>query len=116
LMFGLALLASCRPCHDDWLNEWSSTPPVSRTMHALIAPPAAGAELTGAAALDAGAGAELTGAAALDAGAGAAAEVAGAAALLVAGAGALLLAVLAVFLLLEQPASMIATVPVAAMI
>jgi hypothetical protein len=113
-MFALALLASWRPCHDDWLNEWSSTPPVSSTMQALTGPAAAGAELTGAAALDAGAGAELTGAAALDAGAGA--EVAGAAALVVAGAGALLAAGVAVFLLLEQPASMIATVPVAAMI
>jgi hypothetical protein len=82
-------------------------------MHALIGPPAAGAELTGAGALDAGAGAELAGAGALDAGAGA--ELAGAGALVVA-TGALLLGVLAVFLLLEQPASMIATVPVAAMI
>ena len=97
-MFGFALLASCSPCHDDWLNEWSSTPPVSRTMHALIAPPAAGAELAGAAGVDA-----------------AGAELAGAAALVVAGAGALLAAGLALFLL-EQPARMIATVPVAAMI
>jgi hypothetical protein len=83
-------------------------------MHALIGP-AAAAELAGAAALDAGAAAELAGAAALDAGA--AAELAGAAALEVAAAaGALLVGLLVVFLLLEQPASMIATVPVAAMI
>jgi hypothetical protein len=83
-------------------------------MHALIGPPAA-AELAATGALDAGAGAELAGAGALDAGAGA--ELAGAAALEVAAtAGALLLGLLAVFLLLEQPASMIATVPVAAMI
>jgi hypothetical protein len=106
------LLASCSPCHDDWLNEWSSTPPVSRTMHALVAPPAA-AELAGAAGLDTGAAAELAGAAALEAGA--AAELAGAAALVVAGAGALLAAGLALFLL-EQPARKIATVPVTAMI
>jgi hypothetical protein len=112
-MFGFALLASCSPCHDDWLNEWSSTPPVSRTMQALIAPPAAGAELTGAAGLDTGAAAELAGAGALDAGA--AAELAGAAALVVATTGALLVGAL-VFLLLEQPATRIATVPVAAMI
>ena len=110
-MFGFALLASWSPCHDDWLNEWSSTPPVSRTMHALVAPPAAGAELAGAAGVDA-AGAELAGAAGVDA---AGAELAGAAALVVAGAGALLAAGLALFLL-EQPARMIATVPVAAMI
>src|SRR4029077_5243506 len=45
-MFGLALLAACRPPHDDWLNEWSSTPPTSSTMHALRLPPAA-AELVG---------------------------------------------------------------------
>ena len=64
-MFGFALLASCSPCHDDWLNEWSSTPPVSSTMHALNAPPAA-AELAGAAGVDA-AGAELAGAAGVDA-------------------------------------------------
>ncbi len=82
-------------------------------MHALIAPPAA-AELAGAGALDAGAGAELAGAGALDAGAGA--ELAGAGALEVAATGALLEAGLAVFLLLEQPARKIATVPVAAMI
>ena len=29
--------ASVIPCHDDWLNERSSTPPVSSTMHALYA-------------------------------------------------------------------------------
>jgi hypothetical protein len=80
-------------------------------MHALIGP-AAAAELAGAAGLDAGA-AELAGAAGVDAGA--AAEVAGAGAL-VAATGALLLGLLAVFLLLEQPARKIATVPVAAMI
>ncbi|HWF42463.1 MAG TPA: hypothetical protein VN683_10300 [Acidothermaceae bacterium] len=67
-------------------------------MHALTGP-AAAAELAGAAALDAGAAAELAGAGAL-----------------VAATGALLLGVLAVFLLLEQPARKIATVPVAAMI
>jgi hypothetical protein len=83
-------------------------------MHALIGPAAAAAELTGAAGLDTAAGAELTGAAALDGAA--AAEVAGAALEGAAAAGALLLGLLAVFLLLEQPASMIATVPVAAMI
>jgi hypothetical protein len=82
-------------------------------MHALTGPPGAAAELAGAAALDAGAAAELAGAAALDAGA--AAELAGAAALEVAAAGALLVGALALFLL-EQPARMIATVPVAAMI
>jgi hypothetical protein len=82
-------------------------------MHALTGP-AAAAELAGAAALDTGAAAELAGAAALDAGA-AAAEVAGAGAE-VAAAGALVVGALVVFLLLEQPASMIATVPVAAMI
>jgi hypothetical protein len=70
-------------------------------MHAVIGP-AAGAELAGAAGLDAGA--EVAGAAGLDD----AAEVAA--------AGALLVGALVVFLLLEQPASMIATVPVAAMI
>jgi hypothetical protein len=113
-MFEFAELASWSPCHDDWLNEWSSTPPVSRTMQALIGPPAAAAELTGAAGLDTAAGAELTGAAALDGAA--AAEVAGAAALEGAAAAGALLLGLAVFLLLEQPASMIATVPVAAMI
>ncbi|HEY3926091.1 MAG TPA: hypothetical protein VGL75_16120 [Acidothermaceae bacterium] len=79
----------------------------------MTGPAAAGAELTGAGALDAGAGAELAGAGALDAGAGADVAAAGAD---VAATGALLLGVLAVFLLLEQPASMIATVPVAAMI
>src|SRR5689334_16008383 len=40
-MFGFSLFAACRPAHDDWLNEWSSTPPVSRTMHALRLPVAA---------------------------------------------------------------------------
>jgi hypothetical protein len=78
-------------------------------MHALIGPPAAGAEL--GAALDAGA--ELAGAGALDAGAGADVAAAGAD---VAAAGALLVGALVVFLLLEQPARKIATVPVAAMI
>ena len=34
-MLGLALLAACMPAQEDWLNEWSSTPPVSRTMHAV---------------------------------------------------------------------------------
>jgi hypothetical protein len=82
-------------------------------MHALIGPPAAGAELAGAGALDAGAGAELAGAGALDAGAGADVAAAGAD---VAAAGALLVGALDVFLLLEQPARKIATVPVAAMI
>src|SRR4029079_1851023 len=37
-MFGFALLAACMPAHEDWLNEWSSTPPMSRTMHALRLP------------------------------------------------------------------------------
>ena len=46
-MFGLALLASCMPCHDDWLNERSSTPPVSSTMHSVAEPVEAGL-LTGA--------------------------------------------------------------------
>jgi hypothetical protein len=82
-------------------------------MHALIGPPAAGAELTGAAGLEA-AGAELAGAGALDAGAGA--DEAAAGADVAAAGGALLVGALLVFLLLEQPASMIATVPVAAMI
>ena len=80
-------------------------------MHALIAPPVA-AELAGAAGVDA-AGAELAGAAGVDA---AGAELVAAAGLDVAAAGALLVGALDVFLLLEQPASMIATVPVAAMI
>jgi hypothetical protein len=39
-MFGFALLASCMPCHDDWLNDRSSTPPVSSTMHRLTGLPA----------------------------------------------------------------------------
>ena len=34
-MFGFALFAACIPAHDDWLNDLSSTPPVSSTMHAL---------------------------------------------------------------------------------
>src|SRR5690242_8830916 len=40
-MFGLAPLAFVRPAQDDWLNEWSSTPPMSSTMHALNAAPEA---------------------------------------------------------------------------
>ncbi len=40
-MFGLALFAAWRPPHDDWLNEWSSTPPTSSTMQAFRLPPAA---------------------------------------------------------------------------
>lgn len=36
-MFGFLLDASVMPCQDDWLNERSSTPPVSRTMQALYA-------------------------------------------------------------------------------
>lgn len=54
-MFGFALLASCRPCHEDWLNERSSTPPVSSTMHSFAEPvdaavglPDAALELDGA--------------------------------------------------------------------
>ena len=39
-MFGFALLAACRPAHDDGLNEWSSIPPVSVTMQAFRRPPA----------------------------------------------------------------------------
>ena len=39
-MFGFALFAAWRPAHDDWLNEWSSTPPVSSTMQAFRLPPA----------------------------------------------------------------------------
>ena len=73
-----------------------------------MGPPAA-AELAGAAGVDA-AGAELAGAAGVDA---AGAELV---ALEVAAAGALLVGALDVFLLLEQAASMIATVPVAAII
>src|SRR3954447_10179175 len=40
-MFGLALCAASRPAHEDWLKEWSSTPPVSSTMQAFRLPPAA---------------------------------------------------------------------------
>src|SRR5664280_1413036 len=40
-ILGLILFAACRPAHEDWLNERSSTPPVSSTMHALNAVPAA---------------------------------------------------------------------------
>src|SRR5664280_1600377 len=40
-ILGLILFAACRPAHEDWLNERSSTPPVSSTMHALKAVPAA---------------------------------------------------------------------------
>ena len=68
-MFGLALFASCMPCHDDWLNERSSTPPVSSTMHSVAEPVEAGALLAGelAGADDAGVlGVEAAGA--LDAG------------------------------------------------
>src|SRR5579875_1548219 len=36
LMFGFALAACCMPAQDDWLNDLSSTPPVSSTMHASI--------------------------------------------------------------------------------
>src|SRR5450755_2589447 len=103
-MFGFALLASWSPCHDDWLNEWSSTPPVSSTMHAFTAPPPAALDTAGLAGALVAAGAEL-----------AAAEVEGAGAALVAGA-LLVGALLEVLFLLEQPASKIATVPVAAMI
>src|SRR5207245_1067191 len=39
LMFAFAVCASFMPCQDDWLNERSSTPPVSSTMHALRAWP-----------------------------------------------------------------------------
>ncbi len=38
-MFGFAWCAACMPAHDDWLKEWSSTPPMSSTMHALRLPP-----------------------------------------------------------------------------
>src|SRR3954452_11682375 len=35
-----AFLASCMPCHADWLNDLSSTPPTSSTMQALnFSPP-----------------------------------------------------------------------------
>ena len=37
-MFEFALLAACMPAHDDWLNDLSSTPPTSSTMHALRLP------------------------------------------------------------------------------
>src|SRR5581483_7190862 len=47
-MFGLVLLASCRPCHDDWLNDRSSTPPVSSTMQRLAEPVEAALGLLGA--------------------------------------------------------------------
>src|SRR5664280_2611760 len=40
-ILGLILFAACRPAHEDWLNDRSSTPPVSSTMHALNAVPAA---------------------------------------------------------------------------
>src|SRR5690242_8247612 len=40
-MFEFALLASWKPAHDDWLNDRSSTPPVSSTMQALKAWPEA---------------------------------------------------------------------------
>ena len=48
------MFAACMPAQDDWLNDLSSTPPVSRTMHAVSAPPPpldevlAGPELAGA--------------------------------------------------------------------
>ena len=41
-MFGFALAAVCMPAHDDWLNDLSSTPPVSSTMQALIVLPRGG--------------------------------------------------------------------------
>src|SRR3954447_4701945 len=37
-MSEFAWLAACRPAQDDWLNEWSSTPPVPSTMQALRLP------------------------------------------------------------------------------
>src|SRR5579863_10015766 len=39
-MLESALLAAWKPSHDDWLNDLSSRPPVSVTMHAvkLVAP------------------------------------------------------------------------------
>jgi hypothetical protein len=52
MMFGFVLFAACRPAHDDWLNDLSSTPPVSSTMQAVNG--AVAAEL-----LDAGAEDEL---------------------------------------------------------
>ena len=39
LMFGFAWAAACMPAQDDWLNDLSSTPPVSSTMQALNAVP-----------------------------------------------------------------------------
>src|SRR5690348_11797536 len=57
-MLGFALFASCRPCHDDWLKQRSSPPPVSSTMQAVTGPPAA--------AVLAGALAEVGGALVLD--------------------------------------------------
>src|SRR6478735_5200060 len=44
-MFGLALAAFCMPSHDDWLNDLSSTPPVSRTMQASTVLPAVADEV-----------------------------------------------------------------------
>src|SRR5665811_1289799 len=41
VMLGFALLAAVKPAYDDWLNERSSTPPVSSTMQALNVLPAA---------------------------------------------------------------------------
>jgi hypothetical protein len=78
-------------------------------MQAFTGPPAAAAGLDAATLAGALAGALAAGAEL----AGAGAELEGAAAALV--AGALLLALLEVLFLLEQPASKIATVPVAAM-
>src|SRR6266487_1812341 len=37
-MFGFAWCAACIPAQDDWLNDLSSTPPVSSTMHAFRLP------------------------------------------------------------------------------
>src|SRR5450631_1409987 len=56
-MFALAAEASVMPFHEDWLNERSSTPPVSSTMQALNA--AAEAEGLEAAVLGAVLGDEL---------------------------------------------------------
>ena len=42
------MLASCKPCHDDWLNDRSSTPPVSSTMQRLAEPVDAALGLLGA--------------------------------------------------------------------
>src|ERR1700759_490949 len=44
-MLGFAWAAACMPAHDDWLNDLSSTPPVSSTMHALNAVPEGAAVL-----------------------------------------------------------------------